>query len=73
MPDWPGTANRVEQPVICLHGGGHSVTPICFVREYVDAARNRQLIELSERGQLLLYAEPAKIVEILLPLFDDAI
>lgn len=69
LSDWSDVADAIQQPVVCLHGGRDPVTPIGFVREYVELASNRSLVELPDRGQLILYADAAKIVEIVLRLF----
>ncbi len=47
------------------------MTPIRLVRDYVQAAGNRSRVELPERGQLILYAEPARVVETLRSLFGE--
>lgn len=72
LSDWSAVADRVEQPIICVHGDRDPITPIRFVNEYVESGSNRTLVELPDRGQLILYAEPAKIVEILLRVFAGA-
>jgi len=71
LSDWTKTADKIKQPVVCLHGDSDPVTPIRFVRTYVDGAENRSLVEVKNRGQLILHAEPDLVVKTLQSIFDE--
>jgi len=61
--DWAGWLEKIDHPVDLIHGAHDRVVQIEAVRAFAKTLPRGELTEISDLGQLVLYARPKLVVD----------